>query len=182
MTVDFSKYANAQLCQMSTFYAIVALSGRKGRIKNGKYYIDEQEIECDISSYIYVDEIKVDDKINLELTINIPYFQENDVNINCNYIVNGEKKSMKIKQVPFSKYIDRFRKKVFIELPKETTKITFSAKGIDKFEIKEYENIIIDLSTNTKKLEQMSRQARYTAENHSLKYFALNILSVYHTK
>ena len=44
---------------------------------------------------------------------------------------------------------------------------------------KEYENIIIDLSTNTKKLEQMSRQARYTAENHSLKYFALNILSVY---
>lgn len=134
--VDFSKYANAQLCQMSTFYAIVALSGRKGRIKNGKYYIDEQEIECDISSYIYVDEIKVDDKINLELTINIPYFQENDVNINCNYIVNGEKKSMKIKQVPFSKYIDRFRKKVFIELPKETTKITFSAKGIDKFEIK----------------------------------------------
>lgn len=133
--VDFSKYAHSQLCQMSTFYSIVALSGRKGRIKNGKYYIDGQEIECDISSYIFVDEIKVDDKINLELTINIPYFQENDVNINCNYIVNGEKKSMKIKQVPFSKYVDRFRKKVFVELPKETTKISFSAKGIDKFKI-----------------------------------------------
>ena len=43
----------------------------------------------------------------------------------------------------------------------------------------EYESIILDLFTNTKKLEQMSRQARYTAENHSLKYFALNILSVY---
>lgn len=43
----------------------------------------------------------------------------------------------------------------------------------------EYEDIILDLSKDAKKLEQMSRQARYTAEAHSLKYYALNILSVY---
>lgn len=43
----------------------------------------------------------------------------------------------------------------------------------------EYENIILELSKNQKKLEQMSRQARYTAESHSLKYYALNILTVY---
>lgn len=44
---------------------------------------------------------------------------------------------------------------------------------------KEFENIILDLSNDLKTLSTLSRQARYTAETHSLKYYALNILDVY---
>jgi 1,2-diacylglycerol 3-alpha-glucosyltransferase len=44
---------------------------------------------------------------------------------------------------------------------------------------KEYEMIIQDLIDHPEIVKRMSRQARYTSEQHSLKYYALNILDVY---
>ena len=43
-----------------------------------------------------------------------------------------------------------------------------------------FEDIIFTLKNDRKKLESMSKQARYTSESHSLKHFALNMLDVYH--
>lgn len=43
-----------------------------------------------------------------------------------------------------------------------------------------FEDIIFSLKSDRKKLESMSKQARYTSESHSLKHYALNILDVYH--
>lgn len=43
----------------------------------------------------------------------------------------------------------------------------------------EFEEIILNLMNDPKKLESMARQARYTSESHSLKHYALNILDVY---
>lgn len=43
-----------------------------------------------------------------------------------------------------------------------------------------FEDIIFSLKNDRKKLESMSKQARYTSESHSLKHYALNILDVYH--
>ena len=50
------------------------------------------------------------------------------------------------------------------------------------FEDKEgYTNSVITLMNDPNKLNQMSKQARYTAEGHSLKYYAENILDVYNS-
>jgi 1,2-diacylglycerol 3-alpha-glucosyltransferase len=46
---------------------------------------------------------------------------------------------------------------------------------------KEFIDIIFNLKNNPKKLESMSRQARYTSESHSLKHYALSILEVYNS-
>lgn len=43
-----------------------------------------------------------------------------------------------------------------------------------------FEDVIFTLKSDRKKLESMGKQARYTAESHSLRHFALNILDVYH--
>ncbi len=43
----------------------------------------------------------------------------------------------------------------------------------------EFEEIIFALKRDSKKLESMGKQARYTSESHSLKHYALNILDVY---
>lgn len=44
---------------------------------------------------------------------------------------------------------------------------------------KEYEKIILDLSKDRKKLEQLRRQARLNAEIHSSKYYGESVLDVY---
>lgn len=44
---------------------------------------------------------------------------------------------------------------------------------------KEYEKIILDLSKDRKKLEQLRRQARLNAEVHSSKYYGESVLDVY---
>lgn len=44
---------------------------------------------------------------------------------------------------------------------------------------KEYKKYMLDILTDEKKLEKMSKQARITADTHSLKYYAEQILDVY---
>lgn len=48
------------------------------------------------------------------------------------------------------------------------------------FETKEeYEKIILELASSPNIVKEMSRQARYTSESHSLKHYAIDILNVY---